>query len=149
MQGVSFEDSDLGQLTWDSLGWRFTFPLARGRRGRGTIIASAPVPRPKAECLASVRDYVRWFRRNDVTLRAYVADKMFDGWRAGWYDPEIDRTRTRLGFRRKIHLSGISFYWDEGWVSVVYADGGLFGGHGIAVDTDLAGKITGEPSMFG
>jgi hypothetical protein len=74
---------------------------------------------------------------------------MFDGWRSGWYDPEIDRTRTRLGFQRKISLAGINFYWDERWVSVVYNDGGLFGGHGIELATDHAGKIDGKPMMFG
>jgi hypothetical protein len=66
---------------------------------------------------------------------------MFDGWWDQWYDPEIDWTQTRLGFQRKINLSGINFYWDEQWVSVVYDDGGLFGGHGIELATDYAGKI--------
>jgi hypothetical protein len=149
MAGASFKDPALGKLTWGANGWQFTFPLARGRRGRGTIITSSPESRPDAECLAAVRAYVRWFRRNDAVLRAHIADEMFDGWRSGWYDPEIDRTRTRLGFQRKVSLAGVNFYWDERWVSVVYNDGGLFGGHGIEVATDYAGKIDGKPMMFG
>jgi hypothetical protein len=74
---------------------------------------------------------------------------MFDGWRSGWYDPEIDRTKTRLGFQRKVSLAGTNFYWDQPWVSVVYSDGGLFGSHGIELATDYRGKIDGEPMMFG
>jgi hypothetical protein len=146
---ASFKDSALGKLTWGANGWKFAFPLSRGHQGRGTIMASSPEPRPAAECLVAVRAYVRWFRRNDAALRAHIADKMFDGWRSGWYDPEIDRTQTRLGFQRKVSLSGINFYWDEPWVSVVYSDGGLFGGHGIELATDYAGKVDGEPMMFG
>lgn len=145
----SFQDLALGRVTWGTNGWNFRFPLGRGRQGRGTIIASAPEPRPAADCQAAVKDYVQWFRRKDTTLRAYIANKMFAGWRSGWYDPEIDRTRTRLGFQRKLSLSGINFYWDEPWVSVVYDDGGLFGGHGIALTTTYAGKIDGDPMMFG
>jgi hypothetical protein len=146
---ASFKDPALGKLTWGSNGWEFTFPLTPSRKARGTIIASSPESRPAPECLAAVRDYIRWFRRSDAALRAHIASKMFDGWRSGWYDPEIDRTLTRLGFQRKVNLSGINFYWDEPWVSVVYNDGGLFGGHGIELATDYAGNIDGEPMMFG
>jgi hypothetical protein len=146
---ASFKDPALGKLTWGTNGWTFRFPLGHGRQGRGTIIASSREPRPSTECLAAVRDYVRWFRGNDTALRAHIAGEMFDGWRSGWYDPEIDRTQTRLGFQRKVNLSGINFYWDEPWVSVVYSDGGLFGGHGIELATDYAGKIDGKPMMFG
>jgi len=146
---ASFTDPALGKLSWGTNGWKFTFPLTRGRQGRGWIIASAPEPRPSVECLETVRKYIRWFSHHDPALRAHVADRMFDGWRQGWYDPEIDRTQTRLGFQRKITLSGINFYWDERWVSLVYGDGGLFGGHGIELATDLSGKIDGEPMMFG
>ncbi len=112
-------------------------------------MASAPEPRPSAECLEAVRAYIRWFRRNDAALRAHVTRKLFRGWRSAWYDPEIDRTVTRLGFQRKLNLSGINFYWDEDWVSVVYNDGGLFGGHGIELSTDLRGKVTDKPTLFG
>jgi hypothetical protein len=146
---ASFTDRALGKLTWGTNGWGFTFTLATGREGRGTIIASAPDPRPTAECLTAVRDYIRWFRRNDSTLRARIADAMFAGWRKAWYDPEIDRTKTRLGFQRKINIAGINFYWGERWVSVVYNDGGLYGGHGIELATDWAGAIDGAPTMFG
>jgi hypothetical protein len=149
MAEASFKDPTLGRLTWGANGWEFTFPLTRGRQGRGTIIASSAESRPAAECLAAVRAYVRWFRRKDATLRAHIAAKMFDGWRSGWYDPEIDQTRTRLGFQRKVTLSGINFYWGEPWVSIVYNDGGLFGGHGIELATNYAGKIDGAPKMFG
>jgi hypothetical protein len=149
MAGASFKDPALGKVAWGANGWKFTFPLARGRLGRGTIIASTSESRPDTDCLAAVRAYVRWFRRNDAALRAHIADTMFDGWRSGWYDPEIDRTRTRLGFQRKVNLAGINFYWDEPWVSIVYNDGGLFGGHGIELATDYAGKIDGKPTMFG
>jgi len=92
MAKASFRDTVLGKLTWGRNGWGFTFPLGRDRHGEGTIIASSPEPRPTAECLADVRSYVRWFRRND---------------------------------------------------------GGMFWGHGIELSTDFAGKITGEPEMFG
>jgi hypothetical protein len=149
MAKASFRDPSLGKLTWGSNGWKFTFALRRGRPGRGTIIASAPAPPPSAECLEALRKYLAWFRRHDTALRAHIAKKLFAGWRSGWYDPEIDRTRTRLGFQGKINLAGINFYWDERWVSVVYNDGGLFGGHGIELATDLAGKIDGDPVMFG
>jgi hypothetical protein len=116
---------------------------------RTSFILWKPLDFTAAECLVAVRDYVRWFRRNDQALRGHIADKMFAGWRRGWYDPDIDRTRTQRGFQRKLSLSGINFYWDEPWVSVVYNDGGLFGGHGIELATDYAGKIDGEPMMFG
>jgi hypothetical protein len=149
MANSSFRDSVLGKLTWGTNGWEFAFSLPRHRPGRGTIIANARDPRPAAKCLQTVRKYIGWFRRNDATLRAHLANKMFRGWRSNWYDPEIDHTTTRLGFQRKLNLSGINFYWDEQWVSVVYNDGGLFGGHGIELVTDLAGKINGEPMMFG
>jgi hypothetical protein len=99
--------------------------------------------------MEALRKYIEWFRRNDIAVRAHIAEKMFDGWRSGWYDPEIDRTATQRGFQRKVNLAGINYYWDEQWVSLVYNDGGLFGGHGIELATDLAGKIDGEPMMFG
>jgi hypothetical protein len=143
------DDSVLGKLKWGTNGWQFSFALPRGRTGRGTIIADAPDPTASGECLQSVRKYVAWFQRNDTALRAYITDKMFDGWWSGWYDPEIDNTTTRLGFQRKINLAGINFYWEERWVSVVYNDGGLFGGHGIELATDFAGKIKDDPMMFG
>ena len=144
----SFTTPVLGRLEWGQNGWEFTFPL-RGGRGRGTLIADSPQPRPDTAFLDAVREYVHWFRRNDLALRAFITRKMFRGWRSGWYDPEIDRTRTQLGFQRKLNLSGINFYWDDPWVSVVYNDGNLFGGHGIELATDYAGKIDGDPMMFG
>jgi hypothetical protein len=146
---TSFRDPVLGKLTWGTNGWKFTFTLTRRLLGRGTIMADAPEPRPSAECLQAVRKYVRWFRRNDATLRAHITKRMFRGWRNSWYDPEIDHTTTRLGFQRKVNLGGINFYWDEQWVSVVYKDGGLFGGHGIELSTTWAGKIKSDPMMFG
>jgi hypothetical protein len=79
----------------------------------------------------------------------HIATKMFAGWQSGWYDPEIDHTKTKLGFQRKLNLAGINFYWAEQWVSLVYNDGGLFGGHGIELATKLNGKIDGDPTMFG
>jgi len=146
---ASFRDPALGKLTWGTNGWGFTFTLPRSRSGRGTIIAGAPDPPPSAECLESLRKYVAWFRRNDTALRANITKKMFAGWWSGWYDPEIDHTTTKLGFQRKINLAGINFYWDEQWVSLIYNDGGLFGGHGIELATDLTGKTNGDPMMFG
>jgi hypothetical protein len=145
----SINTPTLGKLTWGANGWKFAFPLARGGQGKGTIIAESPEPYPTADCLEAVHKYVRWFRRQDVALRSNIADKMFKGWQTGWYDPEIDHTRTRLGFQRKLHLGGINFYWDEQWVSIVYNEGDLFGGHGIELSTDFTGKIDGEPTMFG
>lgn len=149
MAKASFRDAVLGKLTWDTNGWRFTFALPRGRSGRGTIIADTPDPLPPTKCLESLQKYIAWFRRNDTALRAHIAKKMFAGWRSGWYDPEIDHTTTPFGFQRKIRLAGINFYWDERWVSLVYNDGELFGGHGIELATNLAGKIDGDPMMFG
>lgn len=149
MAKASFRDPVLGKLTWGTNGWKFTFALPRGRQGRGTVIADSPEPLPSLECLETVRRYVEWFRRNDATLRAHITERMFPGWQSGWYDPEIDTTTTQLGFQRKVNLSGINFYWDDQRASVVYNDGGLFGGHGIELATDFSGKITGEPMMFG
>ena len=148
MAKPSFTTPVLGRLEWGQNGWRFTFPL-RGGRGRGTLIADSSRPRPSGEFVEAVRKYIRWFQRNDVALRAHVAKKMFAMWWRNWYDPEIDRTQTQLGFQRKINLSGINFHWGDPFVSVVYNDGGLFGGHGIELATDYAGKIDGDPQMFG
>lgn len=149
MARATFRDPGLGQLTWAATGWRFSFALTRRRSGRATIIAQAPEPKPAANCLAAVSRYVRWFRRNDSALRSHITKAMYRGWRSNWYDPKEDSTCTPVGFQRKLNLAGINFYWDDDWVSVVYNDGGLFGGHGIELSTDLDGKITGKPSMFG
>ncbi|QEL16638.1 hypothetical protein [Limnoglobus roseus] len=149
MVKASFQHATLGKLTRGTSGWDFTFPLARGRLGQGTICTVAPGPRPPAESLEALQGYLAWFRRNETRLRGHIANKMFAGWRSGWYDPEIDHTTTALGFQRKIGLAGINFYWDERWVSLVYNDGGLFGGHAITLSTDLVGKIDRGPTMFG
>lgn len=143
------EDAVLGKLTWGGSGWDFTFPLDRGRQGRGSIMVAFPDQGPTAENVSAVCSYIGWFRRQEGALRAHIAEKMFDGWRSGWYDSEIDRTHTRLGFQRKLSLSGILFYCDEGWVCLVYNDGNLFGGHGISFSTNWAGEIDGDPMLFG
>ncbi len=148
MAKQSFTTPVLGALAWEGHGWWFTFPL-RGGRGRGTLMTESASERPSDEFLDAVRQYVRWFQRNDTKLRALIARKMFKMWRANWYEPEFDRTRTPLGFQRKLNLAGINFYWDEPWVSVIYNDGNLFGGHGIELATDFRGKIDGDPMMFG
>ncbi len=145
------EDPVLGKLIPRTNGLGFTFSLPRKRQGRGTFVDASPEKYPSEEWLIAVRKYIAWFRPKEVAFRAYIAEQCFPGWLSGWYDPEIDRTRTQLGFQRKINLSGINFYWDEddAGVSVIYNDGGLFGNHGLEVATDYAGNIRGKPLMFG
>jgi hypothetical protein len=150
MAKPSFRDKHLGKLTWGANGWRFVFRLASGRETSGTVIANAPAPKPGAAWLADVCRGARWVAANDAALRARLAEQFFDGWRANWYDPEIDRTRTRRGFQRKLRLSGVNFYPEDGGrAELVYADGGLYGGHAIDVWITLDGQLDGEPMLVG
>jgi hypothetical protein len=150
MAKPSFRDRRLGKLTWVTHGWRFAFRLASGRETRGTVDASAPTPRPGEDWLAGVYRGVRWVQANDTAMRARLADEFFAGWKANWYDPEIDRTRTKRGFQRKLRLAGVNFYSDDGGrAELVYADGGLFGGHAIDVWVTLDGQLDGEPMLVG
>lgn len=149
---VALEDPVLGALAWDQDCWRFRFPLPGGEC-RGSLSAevtrSLPAgPRPPDAQLAAARQWVAWFRANEVAARRRLADRMFPGWQSGWYDPEIDRTRTPAGFSRKLRLVSVQVRSD-GRADLLYADGGLFGGHSIEVLLAADGSIDGTPSLFG
>lgn len=150
---VALEDSALGSLTWDQDCWRFRFPLPGGRECRGSLLApvtrSLPVgPPPPDDQLAAARRWVTWFRVNEVTVRRLLADRMFAGWRSGWYDPELDRTQTPEGFSRKLRLLAVDVRSD-GRADLLFSDGGLFGGHSIEVLLATDGSIEGDPALFG
>jgi hypothetical protein len=153
MGEVALEDLVLGSLSWDRDCWRFRLRLPGGRECRGSLPApvtkSLPAgPPPPEEQLVAARRWAAWLRDNEVAARRRLAERMFPGWRSGWYDPEIDRTRTPTGFGRKLRLLAVDVRSD-GRADLTYSDGGLFGGHGIAVLLDEDGGIEGEPYLFG
>lgn len=150
---VAMEDPVLGPLTWDQDRWRFRLPLPGGRECRGSLLApvtrALPAgPPPPADQLAAARRWVAWFRGNEIAARRRLADRMFAGWRSGWYDPEIDRTRTVEGFSRKLRLLAVDVQTD-GRADLLYSDGGLFGRHSIEVLLAVDGSIDSDPSLFG
>jgi hypothetical protein len=85
---------------------------------------------------------------NEEKIRGQVAERMFPGWEAAWRDDEIDTVRTMDEFREAIALDGILVY-SLSQITVVYEDGGLFGGHGISATISPDGQFIHEPNIFG
>lgn len=145
-----FEDPVLGRVTWNTERkcWDFDAGPVAGR----PIPASydpADIRLPPAEQgWDGVRACVRWVRANEPAARAYMTERLFRGWREGWYDEDIDDVTTPEGFREKLELSGINFY-DDQEARLIYDDGGLFGGHGFSLQVNAAGEFVAGPDMFG
>ncbi|WP_157369470.1 hypothetical protein [Zavarzinella formosa] len=74
--GVSFQDSELGRVKWDSADgvWRFQVVVIDGPR-----VTASFVPAGSDEDTASwenVRTCVRWIRENESVIRSHITDRL-------------------------------------------------------------------------
>jgi hypothetical protein len=81
-------------------------------------------------------------------ILAAVADRIFDGWIAGWQDDEIDTITSKEEFTKELALDGIILYEPSPELTLIIAAGNLFGGHAFAVEFGENGEIL-TANMFG
>jgi hypothetical protein len=81
--GDTFNDPVLGAVTWNAEGraWQFECALPDGHTVRGSITPEDS-QRPLADQgLVEMQRCVGWIRNNEPSIRAHIADEMFEGWR--------------------------------------------------------------------
>jgi hypothetical protein len=144
------DDEVLGRVTWDRRRgyWRFEVALPSGRVVPGTIASldrSYPLPPPVLE---EIRECVRWVRDNEPAVRRHVARELYEGWRNGMYEEEIEYVPPVEQFREAITLVGVNVYEDRK-ARAVYDAGNLFGGDWIEQAVGRGGAFDGEPELCG
>jgi hypothetical protein len=145
-----FDDPVLGRVEWNAERrcWHFDAGPVDGRPIPATYDPADDRLPPAQHGWDGVRACVQWVRANEPAVRAYMTERLFKGWREGWYDEEIDDLTSPEEFRDKLRLSGINFYDDQEG-RLIYEDGGLFGGHGFSLRVNAAGQFVAGPDMFG
>jgi hypothetical protein len=129
--------------------WQFTVTLPTGYTVRGGITPEDSRLPLEVQGLAEIRDCVYWIRSNESSIRAFIADKMFEGWKTGWYDEEIDEVMTIDGFQEAVSLSRVSILEDR-VATLYYNDAGLFGGHTIVLSVSGRDEhFIDEPQIWG
>ena len=144
-----YVDPVLGTATWDDTRnqWELKLNLATGHQVEATITPednrmhlSSPEFEESIQC-------VRWVRDNELTLRQYVADSMYE-LMLDWHDPEWGPPLSKEQFRDKIALTGVLVLEDHR-ASIVFSDADCFGGHAITFSVGADGKFDDEPYLWG
>jgi hypothetical protein len=145
-----FDDEVLGPVIWDSGKgeWRFSITLSNGRTVHGGIVPYDDRVPLQDQGLNEIRDSVRWVRDNEPAIRASITERMFEGWKATWYDEEVDEITTPAEFREAISLRGISVLEDRK-PTLYYDDANLFGGHAIVLSLNAQREIEHGPNIWG
>ncbi|WP_169980836.1 DUF2262 domain-containing protein [Tautonia rosea] len=147
----AIDDPVLGRLRWDAVRgeWVFAFTVPSGKSVRGGITPEDSRLPLEHQGLTEIRDCVSWIVSNEPSIRAFIADHMFEGWKSGWYNEEIDEVITKEGFQEAISMSGVSILEDR-VATLYYNDAGLFGGHAIVLSVRGRGEhFIDEPQLWG
>jgi len=142
------EDPRLGAATWvdGDHHWALRPSLPTGSEFTATITPmdsdlplSDRAMKPSLDCIA-------WVADNEPSARKFVADKMYD-LMLDWYD-EDDEPPSRAQFFDSLALDAVLVLEDHE-ASVLYKDGGFFGGHAIVFSVAPNGKFTDDPHLWG
>jgi hypothetical protein len=88
-----------------------------------------------AQAIAAARPVVARFEAALPTIRAAVADELYDLWLGTWRDEDEDPELSRDAFAARLPLQSIVWYAENGEAELTawFGDDGLFGHHGIEV----------------
>lgn len=143
--------AECGLLVWrpDSRDWQGNMTLPSGRIVAIEVSPEPQSPPPSEQWREIVLRRLRWVRSHEPTIRSAVADRMFDGWMAGWRDDEIDTIKSKEEFTKELALDSIIVYAPSVSLDLIVTAGDLFGGHAISLEVGEDGEILIEPNIFG
>ena len=150
MEREAFDDPVLGRVTpGDGLyEWSYTVPVG-GREVRGTIEIVDEPPVLGEPLLAMHRRFVTWLRGHEAGVRDHVAGLLYPEWRDRWYDEDKHPALlTAEEFRAAVGLDWFDVS-EGGGGQLYYDDGGLLGGHSIAVPIEADGRLVRPPALWG
>jgi hypothetical protein len=82
-------------------------------------------------------------------VREHVAGLLYPEWRDSWYDEDKHPALlTAEEFRAAVGLDWFDVY-EGGGGKLYYDDGGLLGGHSIAVRVEADGRVVRAPVLMG
>jgi len=142
-------DPDFGTATWDDAHgeWRLTVVFPSGREAEGSITPEDKSLHLSAPALDESRACVRWVQANELALKQYLADKMYEGM-LDWHDPEWGPPLTKDEFRDNLALRGVNVLEDHR-AFLVFSDAECFGGHALVFSVGADGRMDEEPNMWG
>jgi hypothetical protein len=148
MEPISF--SECGLLMWQTTSgrWQGGMTLPSGREVKIIVSPEPQSPPPTEQWHETALRRIRWVRSHEPTILAAVADRMFDGWIAGWRDDEFDTITSKEQFTKELTVDGIILY-ERPSLELIITAGNLFGGHSITFEVGEAGEILTEPNIFG
>lgn len=144
-----YTDPSFGVATWDEAAgnWQFTVVFPSGRIAKGSIRPEDDSHHLSSPELEESRACTRWVQANELALRQYVADNMYE-MMLDWHDPDWGAPLTKDLFRDKIELVGVSVLEDHR-AMLNFSDAKCFGGHCITFSVGADGKLDEEPYIWG
>lgn len=146
---ANYVDPIFGTAVWDdSKGdWLFQVVFPSGATAEGSIRPEDSNLHLSATELAESRACARWVQANELTLKEYVANKLYEGM-LDWHDPEWGSPLSKGEFRNKLALVGVNVLEDHR-AFLVFNDADCFGGHAIVFSVGADGVLEEEPDLWG